>query len=211
MKVTYVQHCGSDLVIVNAARVSFNKVSTELSSADEKLIHYLAKHGHTSPFNHTWITLHVKAPVFVARQLVKHKFMPWNEISRRYVDYTPEFYEPEWRARPEKGIKQGSGGPIQIDKETEMVYHYSISDSLRAYERLLSDGVAPEQARMVLPQSMYTEWYWSGTLGAWSDMYKLRADNHAQKETQEIAHQCGQLIQPLFPVSWEALTKIEAH
>ncbi len=231
MKATYVQHCGNDLMVANSARVSFKKSSDwvvpevevrlgsewnswekikdyrkkHLSEKDVKLIHYLASHKHFSPFNHSFITIHVKAPIFVARQLQKHKFMPWNEVSRRYVDDKPEFYEPEWRARPEDGIKQGSGGPITIDKDTEQVYHYSISDALRAYERLLADGVAPEQARMVLPQSMYTEWYWSGTLGAWADMYKLRADAHAQKETQEIAVQCGKIIEPLFPVSWVAL------
>ena len=231
MKATYIQHCGTDLTVVNSARVSFNTTSEwepfdvikdpsgafslesgqRLSERDTKLIHYLASHGHTSPFNHTWITMHVKAPIFVARQLVKHKFMPWNEVSRRYVDDEPEFYEPEWRSRPDKSIKQGSGGPIQIDKDTEQVYHYSVCGSLDTYNRLLTDGVAPEQARMVLPQSMYTEWYWSGTLGAWSDMYKLRIDSHAQQETQEVAKQCGEVIQSLFPVSWTALTKTEEH
>lgn len=219
MRATYVGHMGSDLSVVNAARVSFGKKSEwdhrlgedkpvgasyplVLSERDTKLIKYLAKHKHTSPFNHTFITLHIKAPIFVARQLVKHKFMPWNEVSRRYVDDEPEFYEPEWRSRPESGIKQGSGGEIAIDDRS---YSEGVSAALRAYEDLLSQGVAPEQARAVLPQNMYTEWYWSGTLGAWADMYRLRIDAHAQKETQEVARQVDSIIRPLFPVSWEAL------
>lgn len=231
MKVTYVDHMGSDLSVVNAARVSFNKKSDwqrneegdrmgygydlRLLESDAKLINYLAKHGHTSPFNHTFITLHVKAPIFVARQLVKHKFMPWNEVSRRYVDDEPEFFEPDkWRKRAEN-VKQGSsdesvlvlrtlGFQVQtVDEAHERFNNHSID----LYNDMLEAGIAPEQARMVLPQSTYTEWYWSGTLGAWSDMYKLRIDAHAQKETQEVARQAGEIISGLFPVSWKALTQ----
>jgi thymidylate synthase (FAD) len=222
MQVKYIQHCGNDLVVANAARVSFNKESEwefydieydpsgvfyeaygqRLSDKDTKLINYLAKHQHFSPFNHTFITMHVKAPLFVARQLVKHEYMPWNEVSRRYVDEEPEFYWPEtWRARPENGIKQGSGEDLTLDWDPEV----HILDALRTYDKLLDSGVAPEMARMVLPQNMYTEWYWSGTLKAWAKMYKLRIDSHAQKETQEIARQVSEIIEPLFPVSWSAL------
>lgn len=214
MKVTYIDHMGTDLSVVNAARVSFHKESdwvysqggtgpVSLSDKDTGLIRYLATHNHTSPFNHTFISMRIKAPVLVARQLVKHKFMPWNEVSRRYVDDPPEFYEPEWRSRPQESVKQGSGGEIAIDDRS---YSEAVSSALRAYEDLLKQDVAPEQARAVLPQNMYTEWYWSGTLGAWADMYKLRIDGHAQKETQWVAKEVGNIIKPLFPVSWGALT-----
>lgn len=221
-EVTYIDHMGTDLSVVNAARVSFKKESMmnehhyfdetgeryidyTLKPEDEKLINYLAKHEHTSPFNHTYLTCHVKAPIFVARQLVKHKFMPWNEVSRRYVDDQPEFFEPEWRSRPEESIKQGSGSELSLHWATEQMYTEAVQAAVRAYDALLQANVAPEQARAVLPQNMYTEWYWSGTLGAWSDMYKLRIDAHAQKETQMVAAQVGDIIAPLFPVSWKAL------
>lgn len=207
MKVTYVQHCGTDLTVVNAARVSFKKERFEMLKDDVGLIKYLAKHGHHSPFNHTWITCHVKAPIFVARQLVKHKFMPWNEVSRRYVDETPEFYEPEmWRARNENK-KQGSHDyPVPESDWTSPQSELAAANekALEAYEEMLALGCCPEQARMVLPQNMYTEWYWSGTLGAWGDMYKLRSKPDAQAETREIARQVDEIIRPLFKVSWPA-------
>ena len=215
MKVTYIQHCGDDLAVVKAARVSF-KAKSEwvydttwgsrdkgLSGKDQKLIKYLAAHKHYSPFNHTFITMHVKAPLFVARQLVKHEYMPWNEVSRRYVETDIEFYFPEtWRKRPPGSVKQGSGEDLQLDWDVEPY----VMEGLRAYDKLLESGVAPEMARMVLPQNMYTEWYWSGTLGAWAKMYNLRAEETAQKETQEIARQVGEILLPLFEHSWEALT-----
>lgn len=210
MKVDYVHHCGSDLTVVNAARVSFAKESFELDERDAKLINYLASHKHTSPFNHSFITMRVKAPIFVARQLVKHKFMPWNEVSRRYVDDPPEFYFPDYWRPASKDKKQGSGeGSVEtygMGLYTENWFDH-IENSLVTYESLLHDGVAPEQARMILPQNTYTEWYWSGTLGAWMDMYNLRAKPDAQQETQEIAFMCGEIIQGLFPYSFEELSK----
>lgn len=207
MEVKYIDHMGSDLSVVNAARVSFNKYHEEFDEdRDEGLIHYLAKHGHTSPFNHTFITLHVKAPVFVARQLVKHKFMLWNEVSRRYVDDEPEFYVPEvWRGKS-KDKKQGSEGVVPSALEVAHQVKCTSQDALNNYRRLLLQGVCPEQARMILPLNTYTEWYWSGTLGAWVSMYNLRSKPDTQQETQEIARQVGDIIQPLFPVSWSALT-----
>lgn len=210
MEVTLIDHMGTDLSVVNAARVSFGKESELnelglLSGRDAKLIKYLADHDHISPFHHTFITMHVKAPIFVARQLVKHKFMPWNEISRRYVDDEPEFYEPEWRYRAEDK-KQGSGDYIEGDIWGTQVMINTYEVALGAYRQLLKDGVAPEQARMVLPQSMYTEWYWSGTLSAWADMYNLRTGDDVQQETAEIAEMAGDIIKPLFPISWRALT-----
>ena len=205
MEVRYVNHMGDDTSVVNAARVSFAKEASNYSEEqNNKLIKYLASHGHKSPFNHTFVTLHIKAPIFVARQLVKHKFMPWNEISRRYVDSEPEFYKPVWRLRA-KDKKQGSG-----DKHPDQFWLNDGEDhddnSLNLYYWLLDEGVCPEQARMVLPQNTYTEWYWSGTLGAWADMYNLRAKPDTQEETRLIAILAGEVIGPLFPCSWKELT-----
>lgn len=225
MKATYVTHSGSDLMVVNAARVSFAKesewvypeeaerlgysVHPKLKEGDQKLIKYLASHKHFSPFNHCFITLHVKAPIFVARQLQKHEYMPWNEVSRRYVDDEPEFYAPEvWRGRS-ADKKQGSEGVSVWNHGQGTGYReeeYEVMESvLSLYNSMIEVGVAPEQARMVLPQSTYTEWYWSGTLKAWAKMYNLRTKPDAQWETQQIALQCGEIIAPLFPHAWAAL------
>jgi len=210
MKVQYINHMGDDLSVVNSARVSFGKKSDYmprvhmgepkvLQHKDEKLIKYLAKHNHKSPFNHAFATFHVKAPIFVARQLQKHEYMPWNEISRRYVDSEPEFYEPDvWRGRS-ADKKQGSDGVV--DTKTKPTNQYA----LETYRNLLSDGVAPEQARMVLPQSMYTEWYWSGSLYAFAKMCSLRLKEDTQLETQVIAEMISIEMSMMFPVSWEAL------
>jgi thymidylate synthase (FAD) len=214
--VTYIDHMGTDLSVVNAARVSFNKTSSweltdwrdsedyarkkVLSKGDTKLIHYLADHKHTSPFGHAFASFHVKAPIFVARQLVKHKFLRWNEISRRYVDDEPEFYQPdEWRGRS-ADKKQGSDGVVDVGKIGDI----SLA-SKTLYNSLLDRGVAPEQARMVLPQSTMTEWYWSGSLDAFADMCNLRLKTDTQAETQLVAQQIDQIMLGLFPVSWEAL------
>ena len=211
IKATYVDHMGSDLSVVNAARVSFGKMSdwehpsigqeSGLSDRDTKLIYYLAKHKHMSPFGHAFATFHVKAPIFVARQLVKHKFLRWNEISRRYVDDEPEFYVPDvWRGRSEDK-KQGSDGEVSCPVRPEMLY----KDAIESYNTMLEAGICPEQARMVLPQSMMTEWYWSGSLDAWSDMCVLRCASDTQAETQEVANQISLKMHELFPVSWMAL------
>lgn len=208
MKVTYIDHCGSDLSVVNAARVSFDKYHEEFQpSSDAKLINFLAREGHTSPFNHTFITMHIKAPLFVARQLVKHKFMPWNEVSRRYVDDEPEFYEPElWRGRS-ADKKQGSTDKAD-SQYFPSVYCKEVQEKcLGDYKKMLAQGIAPEQARMILPLNTYTQWYWSGTLGAWAGMYNLRAKPDTQKETQEIAFSAGRILADLYPVSWKALTE----
>jgi thymidylate synthase (FAD) len=231
IEVEYKQHCGNDLSVVNAARVSFHKESDwampscqMMESKDIKLVQYLAKHKHTSPFNHSFITLRVKAPIFVARQLVKHKFMPWNEVSRRYVDDEPEFYFPgegNWRHKAEN-VKQGSGEtgaklkPLydgqedlwaDVDNQFDPDIHVSavVYDCLRLYKDMIDSGVAAEQARMILPQNTMTEWWWSGTLGAWADMLRLRLDPHAQYETRLVAEKARAIIQPLFPVSLPAL------
>jgi len=200
-------HCGSDLSVVNSARVSFDKESSSLSDKDEKLIHYLAKHKHTSPFGHAFVTFKVDAPVFVARQLVKHKFLRWNEVSRRYVDEEPDIYSPDhWRQRPENK-KQGSGEAFEKEHQQFMQQQYvEIMDRvLKMYEYMLAYGVAPEQARMMLPQSMMTSWWWSGSLDAFADMCKLRLGPDSQTETREVAIQIAEEMVNLFPVSWKAL------
>ena len=199
--ITLIDHMGSDLSVVNAARVSFGKRHTEFQDKDVKLIKYLAKHNHKSPFNHAFATFHVKAPVFVARQLVKHEYMPWNEISRRYVDEEPEFYTPtNWRGRSEDK-KQGSSGEMFTDVSP----NYAYTAARETYRNLLMDGVAPEQARMVLPQAMMTEWYWSGSLFAFAKMCSLRLKDDTQEETRVVAQQINDEMSKLFPVSWEAL------
>ena len=212
IEVTYVDHMGSDLSVVNAARVSFGKKSDwlprvhngeakVLSAKDCRLIAYLAKHKHKSPFNHTFATFHIKAPIFVARQLQKHEYMPWNEISRRYVDDEPEFYTPtNWRGRSEDK-KQGSSGEIFTDVSP----NYAYTAARETYRNLLMDGVAPEQARMVLPQSMMTEWYWSGTLHAFEKMCGLQLKDDVQEETRQVAEAIEDFMMELYPTSWEAL------
>jgi len=200
-------HSGSDLTVVNSARVSFDKESSSLSDKDEKLIHYLAEHKHTSPFGHAFATFKVDAPVFVARQLVKHKFLRWNEVSRRYVDYEPDIYSPEhWRKRPENK-KQGSGEAFDSDTHNFLQREYvdAMDKLLNMYDFMLKHGVAPEQARMMLPQSMMTSWWWSGSLDAFADMCKLRLGPDSQSETREVAIQIAEYMTDLFPVSWKAL------
>ena len=220
IKVTLIDHMGSDLTTVNAARVSFGKESEWdslgvdswdciLKLSDAKLIKYLAEHGHFSPFGHAFASFHVKAPIFVARQLVKHKFLRWNEISRRYVDDEPEFYTPEvWRGKS-KDKKQGSDGVVDIDDfifNVDPEYGDDYKEGcLNVYMRLLEVGVASEQARMVLPQSTMTEWYWSGSLDAFADMCKLRCKEDTQYETRLVADQISKEMKHLFPVSWVAL------
>ena len=242
IEATYIDHMGSDLSVVNAARVSFGKKSEwmprihygeelVLKPKDAKLIRYLAKHNHKSPFNHTFVTFHVKAPVFVARQLVKHEYMPWNEISRRYVDSEPEFYVPDvWRGRSEDK-KQGSSDEavdmlhwLVVDHELSIEGHTQYDNikakpdewtsfvnekALDLYNAMLNSDVCPEQARMVLPQSMMTEWYWSGTLFAFAKMCGLRLKPDTQAETRVVAEKIEDVMMKLFPVSWEALRMYE--
>lgn len=226
--VEYVNHMGDDLSVVNAARVSFAKESDWgmdvdcmgapsgypfLKEQDQKLINYLAKHNHWSPFAHTSISFRIKAPIFVARQLVKHQIgLTWNEVSRRYVDDEPEFYFPDvWRGRP-VNAKQGSNGVVLLeehlseDPEFGDYWPTEIARcALSCYQGLLGAGVAPEQARMVLPQNTMTEWIWTGSLMAFARVCKLRLDPHAQQETQEVAAFIAGYCSNLFPHSWKAL------
>ena len=228
IKVTLIDSMGSDLSVVNAARVSFGKKSQfeealegrVLSGKDVKLIKYLAEHKHFSPFGHAFASFHVKAPIFCARQLVKHKFLRWNEISRRYVDDPPEVYVPKvWRGKS-KDKKQGSDGIVDLTAinscgepykgmfgEADLAYvvHEDQHQMVKTYNTLIEQGVAPEQARMVLPQSTMTEWWWSGSLDAFADMCKLRCKEDTQYETRLVADQISKEMKYLFPVSWVAL------
>ena len=214
MQVTLIDSMGSDLTVVNAARVSFAKESEWdeipfgdgptkglLRDGDERLIKYLAKHNHWSPFGHCSVQFRIKAPIFVARQLVKHQVgLVWNEVSRRYVDDAPEFYVPKkWRLKAEDK-KQGSS-----DEEIEYNIEGAVQFVTQTYNNLLKEGVAPEMARMVLPQNLYTEWYWSGTLMAFARVCNLRCKPDTQKETQIIANMIDKECKELFPSSWEAL------
>lgn len=218
MEVVYIGHYGTDLTVVNAARVSFDKQSDwitlpeipeagcseekVLAERDEKLIHYLAKAGHTSCFEHMGATLKLKVPIFIARQIQRHRTFSYNEISRRYVDTAPEFFYPEVMRARAKNVKQGSGDEAA---ETTVDLRWYVGVAVGAYEKMLEDGVAPELARMILPQNMYTEFYMSGNLRAWGHFLKLRLDGHAQKEVQDVAQMVYQILQPLFPVSMAAL------
>lgn len=238
MKIEYLNHMGDDLMVVNAARVSFDKESElewkggkdsegnqycwqQLKDSDKKLIHYLAKNNHWTPFAHPQLQVRVTVPIFIANQLKRHTIgLAVNEVSRRYVDSEPEFYYPkEWRKRPDKSIKQGSSDET-IDAMSTLdaglneyyiieignAYQLAVSGCEQYYKEMIKAGVCLEQARMILPQSMYTSWYWTGSLAAFLRIYKQRIDSHAQKEVQEIAKQLGEILKEYWPVSFEAWT-----
>lgn len=208
--VQYVEHLGSDLSVVNAARCSFDKVKDEFDEKDEKLINYLAREKHMLPFRHPQVSLRMHMPIFVLRQMGKHQIgFSWSEVSRRYVKGEPEFYEPEvWRKKPEGSIKQGSGE----EHPSSSMFHSHVKEeahfkALSTYNWLLDSDVAPEMARMILPQSMYTTVYVTGSLLGWNHLYKQRTDPHAQLEIQEYARAIGKIMEELYPVSWKALNE----
>ena len=220
MEAELIDSSGTDLTVVNSARVSFDKESDwnkdipatgikELKESDVKLINYLAIHNHFTPFTHPTITLRENVPLFVARQRFKHMVgFSYNEVSRRYVDSPPEFYEPkEWR-RSASNAKQGSSNEIvDISKGAYMnEYQKALKSCEWTYNHLLRLGVCPEQARMVLPQSMYTSYYVTGSLYAFARAYNLRSDPHAQQEIQYLASLWDKIINVLYPNSWSALT-----
>jgi thymidylate synthase (FAD) len=235
VKAELIDSMGDDIRVVNAARVSFDKESmweipqewdeegqgyidgaNQLNEKDQKLLNYLAKHNHWTPFSHVMITMRETVPIFVARQRFKHMVgFTYNEVSRRYVDDRPQFFRPDnWRNRAENK-KQGSSDEIITDvkfgQETFNLpteYENFLDSVYDMYDMLIKVGVAPEQARMVLPQSMYTSYYVTGSLAAWARAYKLRIDPHAQKEIQDLAHQWGEIIGgiPELKYSWKALT-----
>tara|TARA_R100000005_G_scaffold75986_1_gene43164 strand:+ start:355 stop:972 length:618 start_codon:yes stop_codon:yes gene_type:complete len=205
MNIQLIDKMGSDLSVVNAARVSFAKKKDVLDQSDEKLIKYLADHDHWSPFGHTTLQFLIKAPVFVARQLVKHQVgLVWNEVSRRYVDYEPEFYVPfMWRGKPENKKQGSSEDEIEYDITPTMQY------CKETYNNLLKAGIAPEMARMVLPQNMMTEWYWTGSLMAFVRVVNLRVKPDSQEETRMIAIQMAQHLKDHFPISAKYLLERE--
>lgn len=226
-KVEYVDHMGSDLSVVNAARVSMNKQSDwapfdiatttavehpyptgKLNEGDQKLIKYLAAHNHWTPFGHAQLSLRVKAPIFVARQLVKHQVgLVWNEVSRRYVATTPELYRGQFTSKAES-VKQGSTGDNHPESTffelcRNAIYHQTIN----LYDRMIEKGVAPEDARSILPLDMYTEWVWSGSLAAWMRVVNLRVDPHSQRHTRLYGNAISKIVEGFFPVSHAALLR----
>ena len=239
MNVDYVEHYGTDLSVVNAARCSFaNESSWEvtyeddydvesrtithvpiqrLSERDAKLIHYLANHKHTSCFEHQAATLRLKVPIFIARQIQRHRTFSYNEVSRRYVDSEPEFFWPDkWRKRADN-VKQGSSDDevtslgLQGFREVtpQEAADKLVEHAMTLYNTMLEEKVAPELARMILPQNMYTEFYMTGSLRNFSAFLKLRLHEHAQLEARQIAQQVHDILAPLWPVSMEALMKYD--
>ena len=208
MEITLIDRMGTDLSVVNAARVSYSKTKDVFDAKDEKLIKYLAEHEHWSPFAHASMQFRIKAPIFVARQLVKHQVgLVWNEVSRRYVDFPPELYRPEaWRGRPVNS-KQGSDGTVELGQTIDHNLETTMESCLILYNTMIEKGVAPEQARMVLPQSMMTEWYWSGTVYAFARVCNLRCKPDTQKETQDVANVIDKLADEAFPYCWKYLRK----
>lgn len=223
MKAQYVDHMGDDLSVVNAARVSFDKESEWdwidddlgghpiLKEADARLIRYLARHDHWTPFAHTSVTLRMQAPVPIRTQCFKHKQgLVENEESRRYISSTPELYVPSvFRCKPEGSAKQGSAGDHPRSHEWRQEYRAACEDAINLYEDMIRDGVCPEQARFALPQGCEVNWIWTGNVYAFANFYLKRTDPHAQQEIQLLAHEIGSIIEPLFPVSWDALTRLE--
>ena len=211
MAVTLLETLGTDLTVVNAARVSFNKKKENFEEKDERLIAYLANHGHWTPFAHPQLQFRIVAPIYVSRQLAKHQVgLVWNEVSRRYVSEKPQFYVPTaWRNKPENK-KQGSGDSfITLNSEEWGVVDAAYSVSNEAYSMLIAKGVAPEQARMVLPLSMYTEWYWTGSLYAFARICNLRIAPDAQEETRYIAQEISKILRIKFPISWKYLSEMD--
>ena len=239
IRVDYIDHMGSDLRVVNAARTTHNKESEwesfdgrsvedngvtvdcsqlKLKEKDVRLIRYLDDHGHWTPFSHTAITVRVKAPIFVARQLIRHTVgLTWNEVSRRYVDDDITFYMPEsWRKRV-PNIKQGSSQTESVDakdfvlgvsiddEKAELTFEDTIQVVLSMYNKMIETGVAPEVARAILPHNLMTQWYWTGNLASWARVCNLRLDPHSQYETRVVAKKISDIIQGLFPVSWNKL------
>ena len=207
IQVALIDQMGDDLSVVNAARVSFDKVHLEIEPSDEKLIKYLADHNHWSPFAHTSLQFHIRAPIFVARQLAKHQVgLVWNEVSRRYVSDTPDTWKPEMWRKAADDKKQGSmDEPIQSESLISKMYAEVMIHCLNTYEIMIDSGVCPEQARAVLPQSTYTEWYWTGSLYAFSRVCKLRLAKDAQAETRQVADQISERCKINFPISWRHL------
>jgi len=210
IEVELLDHMGSDLTVANAARVSFAKHHKSLTQGDMGLIRYLAYHNHWTPFGHVQLQFRIKAPVFVARQLVKHQVgLVWNEVSRRYVDEPPEFYNPElWRIRAEDKKQGSSDDVLELDSLVFKEYWDLMTKAAQLYEYMVQEkNIAPEQARMILPQSMMTEWYWTGSLAAFARVVNLRSTPDAQLECRLVANLIDDKINTLYDLdtSWNAL------
>ena len=210
MTAKLIDHMGNDITVANAARVSFNKRSPKskpISDKDIKLINYLAKHNHWTPFGHCFAQFHMKAPIFVARQLGKHQVgLVWNEVSRRYVSDDPEMWVPEEWRKASEDKKQGSSDELVMSQQlVDSKYKDAIWECFQVYKSLLDLKVCEEQARAVLPQSTMTEWYWSGSIAAFARVCKLRLAEDTQLETRIIAQEMNSLLTKQFPISWNAL------
>lgn len=207
MRVEYLNHMGDDLSVVNAARVSFSKESTEFTEKDAKLIRYLAAHDHWTPFAHTTVSLRVGAPVPIRTQCFKHKQgLVENEESRRYISVRPELYIPDaFRSKPSGSIKQGSGDTHQDNPYWKKQYEFICKQAIDTYMSMIEDDVCPEQARFVLPQGVMVNWIWTGNVYSFANFYKKRTDDNAQKEIRDVAEKVGDILATWFPVSWYAL------
>lgn len=214
INVEYLNHMGDDLFVSNIARVSFAKESKEFRTieqmpkgSDEGIINYLARENHFTPFGHPQITLRVKAPIPIRTQCFKSKvgFIE-NEESRRYISTTPELFVPdEFRSKPEGSIKQGSGGVHEDSSYWVNEYKVQCLNAIEMYEAMIATGIAPEQARLVLPQGVMVNWIWTGSLAAYARFCHLRQDSHAQQEVKLVADKVSEIIKPLFPYCWKAL------
>ena len=209
IKSTLLGSMGTCEDVADSARVSFAKKASGYSKEqNDKLINFLAREGHYAPFGHNYAKFHVKAPIFVVRQLVKHKFLRMSEVSRRYVSDEPEFYNPNWRWKA-TDKKQGSGNEMGVFGQSRAHAYamYVNEQSVEYYHELLDEGVCEEQARMVLPVSLFTEFIWSGSMDAFANMCNLRLKSDTQLETQYVAQQIDEQLADVFPVSWRALVK----
>ena len=210
MKVEHIDHMGNDDSVVNAARVSFAKQADQYTEdQNARLIKYLARHNHWTPFAHAFVTLRFKAPIAIHAQCVKHQIgFAMNTVSRRYVSDKPEFFMPEFRLAPEGSVKQGSGEVHPDNAHWQVNYEDLMNKAVDLYLMMIDGDVAPEQARFVLPQGVMTEWVWSGSLQAWARFYTQRIDPHAQQEIQYLAREVDKIVGALYPVAWDALTGV---
>lgn len=211
ISVQLIDYMGTDASIVNSARVCVRGIDAkdidDLEEKDDKLIAFLAKNRHMTPFEHNSITLRIEVPIFIARQIFRHRTFSYNEESRRYTSEEVMFWWPEmWRAQNKSGNKQGS--LFDCDMKQELlgkIYDNVIKTCESAYTQLVEAGVANEQARAVLPQSMITKFWMTGNLRNWAHFLSLRTDAHAQSEVQEMANACAEIIGELFPVGLREL------
>ena len=210
MKVEHIDHMGNDDSVVNAARVSFAKQADQYTAdQNARLIKYLARHNHWTPFAHAFVTLRFKAPIAIHAQCVKHQVgFAMNTVSRRYVSDKPELFIPEFRLAPEGSVKQGSGEVHPDSAHWQVNYEDLMNKAVDLYLMMIDGDVAPEQARFVLPQGVMTEWVWSGSLQAWARFYTQRIDPHAQQEIQFLAQEVDKIVGALYPVAWDALTGV---